>query len=57
MRRVNLITWDLVKKEFNLTDCKKGEVINIIDTQTIWTKADCGFYNTGKTNYKQIIAR
>jgi hypothetical protein len=51
MRKVNIITYDLIKKEFNLTNIKKGETINIISTE-------CTGINWGvKTVFKKVKAR
>lgn len=30
MRKVNQITFELIKKQFDIKDVKKGEVINIL---------------------------
>lgn len=38
MKKVNLITWDLVKKEFNLYGIEKGQTINILSTIGLWIK-------------------
>ena len=54
MRKVNIITYDLIKAEFNIKDIPKGERINIISTQNVWNS---DLKNVGKTKHITIKAR
>ena len=54
MRKVNQITWELVKEHFNFQNIKKGETINILTTQP---NNSCGFILGNDVKYFKIKAR
>lgn len=54
MRKVNQITWDLVKKQFDIQNAPKGETVHIVKACT-WNGD--GFCNSGEVNYKKVKAR
>ena len=48
------MTWELVKKEFDIPKAEKGESVYIVKACT-WNSD--GFCNSGEVNYKKVKAR
>lgn len=56
MRKVNQITWDLVKKEFDFSKVEKGETLNILKGGYLGITKD-GFWYESEPRFFKVKAR